>query len=255
MTGPTQPIPDLMSPMAAPYRLAGTNGEAVVLVHGFTGVPAHFRPLAEHLNAAGFTVNVPLLAGHGTTPEHLATTDAGDWERSARLAAEAVSDHRRVHLVGLSMGGLLGIMVAGRVAASTVTTINSPVVVRDKRLYFAGVAHRWRPVVDWDVPGEPNLEEAVERYSIPYPGFHTVSGRELVRVVTRGYRAARRLRRPALVIQSKADQTVDPVSGRLLAGALGPSARLVRLERSAHNALLDRDRHLIHDLVLDHVSA
>ena len=254
MTGRFPPLPDLMSPMAAPFRLAGTNGEAVVLVHGFTGVPAHFRPLAEHLNAAGFTVNAPLLAGHGTTREHLATTGADDWERSARQAAEAVSDHRRVHLVGLSMGGLLGIVVAGRVAASTITTINAPVVVRDKRLYFAGVARRWRPLVDWDVPAEPDLEEAVRMYSIPYPGFHTVSGRELVRVITRGYRASRRLRRPALVIQSKADETVDPVRGRKLARALGPSARQVWLERSAHNALLDRDRPLIHELVLDHIS-
>ena len=38
----------------------------VVLSHGFTGTPASMLPWAEHLAAAGYTVRLPLLPGHGT---------------------------------------------------------------------------------------------------------------------------------------------------------------------------------------------
>lgn len=247
-------IPDLFSPLAAPFRLEGTNGEAVVLSHGFTGVPAHFRPLAEFLHGHGYTVNVPLLAGHGTSPADMATTGADDWTRSVRLAARGVSDHRRVHLVGLSMGGLLSIIVARDVAASSVTTINSPILVRNKRLYLAPLAHRFLPEVKWPDEPPPPLDPEVAPYWLTYDGYRTESAAELVTVLRRAYRAARRLRRPALVIQSRVDESVDPRSAEILARALGPTCELVWLDRSVHNSLLDGERDLIHRAVLRRIT-
>lgn len=247
-------IPDLFTPHAAPFRLEGTRGEAFVLVHGFTGIPGHFRPMAEFLADHGYTVNVPLLAGHGTTPDHMASMTADDWVTSVRQAAKAVADHRRVHLVGLSMGGHLALMTAQDVAAATVTTINTPVLVVNKRLYLAPVAHRLIPKVSWPEEPPPPLDPEVAHLWETYDWYHTVSAAELVKVMMRGYRAARRLRRPSLVVQSKSDESVLPRSGRLLAGALGEGCRLLWLEDSIHNALLDRDRHLIHQAVLDLVS-
>ena len=247
-------IPDLFSPHAAPFRLEGTNGEAVVLTHGFTGVPAHFRPLAEFLNGHGYTVNVPLLAGHGTSPTDMATTGADDWIRSVRQAGQAVADHRRVHLAGLSMGGLLSILAARDVAASTITTINSPIIVRNKRLYLAPLAHRLVPEVSWPDEAPPPLDPEVAPYWLTYDAYRTESAAELLAVIRRAYRAARRLRRPALVIQSRVDESVDPRSAELLAKALGPTCDLVWLDHSIHNSLLDRERDLIHRAVLRRIT-
>jgi carboxylesterase len=246
-------VPDLFTPLAAPFRLDGSNGEAVVLTHGFTGVPAHFRPLAEFLHGKGYTVNVPLLAGHGTSPTDMAGTGADDWIRSVRQAAGAVSDHRRVHLAGLSMGGLLSIIVAKDVAASTVTTINSPILVKNKRLYLTPVAHHFVAEVSWPEAPTPPLDPEVADYWLTYDGYHTASAAELVRVMRTAYLAARRLRRPSLVIQSRTDESVDPRSARLLANALGPKCDLVWLERSIHNALLDSERDVIHRAVLGRI--
>lgn len=247
-------IPDLFSPLCAPFRLEGDNGEAVVLSHGFTGVPAHFRPMADFLNERGYTVNVPLLAGHGTTMEDMATTGAEDWVRSVSLAARAVADHRRVHLVGLSMGGLISLIVAGEAAAATVTTINTPIVARDRKLYLAALVHRLHPKAEWPEEPPPPLDPEVMPFWLTYPGFYTRTAADLVRLMGRGYWAARRLRRPSLVVQSRTDETVDPRSAVLLARALGPGCRLVWLESSLHNALLDHERASIHAAVLDCVS-
>lgn len=247
-------IPELFTPLAAPFRLEGTNGEAVVLSHGFTGIPAHFRLLAEFLNERGFTVNAPLLAGHGTNPGDMATTTAGDWITSVTRAARAVSDHRRVHLAGLSMGGLLSIVVAKDVGAATVSTINSPILVRNTRLYLSPVIHRMVPEVTWPEEPPPALDPEAAKYWLTYDSYRTVSAAELFRVIRLAYPAARRLRRPSLVIQSKTDESVDPRSATLLHKALGRPCELVWLEHSIHNALLDSERHVIHDSILRRIT-
>ncbi len=243
----------LMDPLAEAFRLDGDNDEAVVLIHGFTGVPAHFRPLAGFLNEHGYTVNVPRLPGHGTTPADLRGYTAEDWIEAGRSAAAEVSDHRRVHLAGLSMGGLISLVIAQRALAATVTTINSPLVVWDKKLYLTGVAHRFQPTVEWPEDDPPDLDPEVAPYWITYSGFPTKAAGELVSVMGKAYRAAWRLERPSLVIQSKTDETVDPRSATLLSRALGPACRLVWLEHSIHNALLDRERDVIAAAVLDRI--
>ena len=50
----------------------------MLVVHGFTGNPQSMRPLAEALAAAGHTVSLPLLPGHGTRVEDMLPTR---WER------------------------------------------------------------------------------------------------------------------------------------------------------------------------------
>lgn len=249
----TPVIPELFDPLAGPFRLEGTNDEAVVLLHGFTGVAGHFRPLGQRLHEAGFTVNVPLLAGHGTNRRHMASTGHREWIRSAELAVRAVAGHRRVHVVGLSMGGLLGIIVAARHAVSTITTINSPIVVRDPQLYLSPFASRLVPDVGWDSERPLSGPEDLARYDLTYSGFPSSSARDLLRIMARGYRWARRLRRPSLVIQSRVDETVHWSSGHLLAQALGPDTALFWLERSRHNALLDHEHALVDAAVLGRI--
>ncbi len=244
---------ELIDPLAAGFRFDGANGDAVILTHGFTGVPAHFRPLGAALNEAGYTTIAPRLAGHGTSVDDLAMTTADDWIDSARAAVEAVADHRRVHLVGLSMGGLISLLLAEPAGAATVTTINTPLIVRGKQLYLAGLLHRFRPSVEWPDGDPPDLDDEMTPYWITYPGFPTRSAAHLVSIMRRALFAARRLDIPSLVIQSKTDESVDPRSARLLARLLGEGCRTLWLERSIHNALLDRERDRIARAVLEHV--
>ena len=244
---------NLADPLAAAFRHNGTNGEAVVLIHGFTGVPAHFRPLAAELNNRGYTVVVPRLAGHGTSVADMATTGADDWIASARDAVEEVADHDRVHLAGLSMGGLISVLLAGPMGAATVTTINSPVVVRDKKLYLAPVARYFMQEVSWPESDPPDIEEEMLQYWLPYPGFPTKGAVGLLSIGRRALVAARRLDLPALVIQSRTDETVNPRSANILARALGKKARVVWLDDSIHVAVLDRERHKIATALLEHL--
>jgi carboxylesterase len=243
---------DLLDPVAGPFRHQGTNGEAAILVHGFTGVPAHFRPMGDVLSDAGYTVVAPLLAGHGTSIEAMAETDRDDWIDTVRQAFNAVAvEHDRVHLVGLSMGGLISIIVGAELGAATVSTINSPISFRDKKIYLARLAHPFKPEVRWPEEEPPDLDEEVEPFYLTYPGFPTQASAGLLSISRQALRTAPSVGCPALVVQSLTDETVDPRSGTRLAKAFGPGTRLVWLQSSRHNALLDRERDTIHRAVLD----
>src|ERR1700731_4636927 len=65
-------------PGAEPFFQSGGN-TGVLLCHGFTGSPASLRPWADHLAAAGLTVSLPRLPGHGTTWQDMGHTRWEDW--------------------------------------------------------------------------------------------------------------------------------------------------------------------------------
>jgi carboxylesterase len=80
----------------------------VVLSHGFTGSPASLRPWAQHLAAAGHTVRVPRLPGHGTTWQEMNRTRWQDWYAAVDAAFRELHETCEVVVVGgLSMGGAL----------------------------------------------------------------------------------------------------------------------------------------------------
>jgi carboxylesterase len=57
-----------------------------------------------------------------------------------------------------------------------------------------------------------------------------------------------------LVIQSKADESVRPVSAEIIKDRTSSfRKKLVWLERSRHNSLLYNERQVIHDAVLGHL--
>jgi carboxylesterase len=211
--------------------------------------------MGKVLADAGYTVVAPLLAGHGTSIEDMAQTGRDDWIESVRQAHASLAErHDRVHFVGLSMGGLISIIVGEEVGATTITTINSPIVFRDKKIYLAALARFFQPEVHWPEEDPPDLDEDVRPYWLTYSGFPTKASVGLLSISRQALATAARVSCPALVIQSLVDETVDPRSAKKLVEALGSATRLVWLERSRHNALLDRERDVIHGAVLDHLA-
>jgi len=103
---------------ATPFSFEG-GSTGVLLIHGFSGVPGEMRGLGDYLAAHGYAVECPLLAGHGSTQEHLATTTWRDWMASAqeglaRLRARCTT----VTIVGFSMGGAIALRLSSRGAVA-----------------------------------------------------------------------------------------------------------------------------------------
>ena len=61
---------------------------------------------------------------------------------------------------------------------------------------------------------------------------------------------------PLLVVQSRVDESVRPASAEIIMQRTSSfDKNLMWLKRSRHNSLLDEERELIHNRVLEHVAS
>jgi carboxylesterase len=234
-----------------PFTIEGTRPETVLVLHGWTGSPAHFRLMAAVLADHGYGVSAPLLSGHGTDVEHMVGTGWRDWLRDAATAADAVTGSGdRLHIVGLSMGGLLGLLIAPSFGAATLTTINAPLRVYSRRARVAWLARGSGRILD-EEPPEPYDEEA-QPYAHQYDASPVGTVAELFDLVRASRASLSRVTCPTLIVQSRVDETVRPGSAEIIRdGIAADDKRILWLERSRHVALLDGERDLIVRAVLD----
>lgn len=107
------------------YSLLGDKAHAL-LIHGYTGSPYDLRPLANFLSAHGIGVTVPLLKGHGTHPRDLFKVTAEDWLSQVTDALRGLDASKPIIVGGLSMGGLLAILLAAEVPTIRTLLLFSP---------------------------------------------------------------------------------------------------------------------------------
>ncbi len=242
-----------MHPMADGFALHSEREQVVLLLHGWTGTPAQLRPLADAIAAAGYGVVAPLLAGHGTHIDDILTTTWRDWVRSALEAVNDVGDDRTLHVAGLSMGALIGILIAATGEVASLTSINAPIKVHDRMFRISG-AVRGRSYIRRGDPAVHPVGYATE-YHHDYGDTPVGTVAELRDLIRGARRALPRITAPTLVVQSRRDRTVRPESGQIIHDTLTAPRRLLWLEHSGHVATLDVERHLLGAEVVTHLDA
>ncbi|MGI8761158.1 MAG: alpha/beta hydrolase [Jatrophihabitantaceae bacterium] len=217
----------------------------VVLSHGFTGTPSSMRPWAEHLAAAGFSVRLPLLPGHGTRWQDTNRTRWQDWYAAVESAYDELAERcDTVFAVGLSMGGTL----VTRLAECKGDAIAGLVLVNPSYGTERFDA-RFARYTSWAVRSRPGIASDIKKAGVEESGYDRtpvvafVSLQQLWRVVLADLP---RVSAPILLYRSREDHVVEPLSARLLqAGASSATVREVVLEDSYHVATLDNDAPLI----------
>ena len=104
--------------------------KGVLLIHGFTGLPAELLLMGEFLNKQGFTVLGVRLAGHGTTVEDMSHMTWEDWMDSVRDGYALLSGYcEDISVIGHSMGGLFALLLATEEIVSHVVTLAAPIFI------------------------------------------------------------------------------------------------------------------------------
>jgi len=224
-----------------------------LVLHGLTGSPHSVAGLAAALGAAGFEVEVPLLPGHGTSPEELAGCGWADWSGAAEEAFVRLADRcgaGRIVVTGLSMGGALAAGVAlahAEVAGlAVVNPLVDPPAADFNRVLEAFLAEgeRFLPGVGGDIADPDAREVAYDR--LPVAALLSMSrGLEELRPRLVGVRC------PVLILTSRHDHVVASASSDVLAGAVPGPVERVWLERSRHVATLDLDRDELEQRVVE----
>ena len=227
--GNVREVTGFLHPNVAPFRFDGDTTDELLFIHGWTGSPAHLRPIARTIADAGYPVTAPLLAGHGTTETDMARTTWRDWLRSAGEAAQDVLDHgHRLHLAGLSMGGVISLLLAPLFEASSVTTINAPMKVHSRRARLAWLMRGSLTIRELPPDDEPPAEGMAE-YHQQYKDQPVGTTADLFDLVRAARSNLGRVKAPTLIVQSQADTTVRPVSANIIFDGLGTAdKRLLR---------------------------
>lgn len=231
---------------AEAFRFEAEGRPAVLVLHGFTGSTQSMRYLGEELHRRfGFFVCGPRLAGHGTSPDDMATTGFLDWLGTAEAALEEMAaSHGKVFVTGLSMGGTLCLNLAARFPerVAGIVPINGcggRLGAEMSELVLSRNAPERIPGIGSDIKAEGVVELAYKEVPVrcvrEANTLMGATGNLLHKIVC-----------PTLVIQSREDHVLPPSNGPLiLQGISSRDARILWLEDSYHVATLDNDRDLI----------
>jgi carboxylesterase len=223
------------------YIAGGDRG--CLLLHGFTGSPLEMIPLAEALAEDGYTVRVARIAGHGTSPEDLASTTWEDWIASAREALDSMrAECRDVAVLGLSMGGAIALYLAATANPRAVVALATPLRLRPIIARLARAARRYVPYVPVIARVGPRSAD-VRAYRAAYPRIPLGATGDLAQLLEHTVEMLPRVSVPVMVAQGRRDWAIPPESGEaILERVASEVRRLLWLPHSGHVVTLDVDR-------------
>ncbi len=247
MTAPTIPGTEPMSHVA-------TGSVGVLVVHGFTGNPGSMRGLANAFVAAGFHVEMPQLAGHGTAVEDMVPTRWADWTRDADAAyARLAQRASKIVVAGLSMGGSITLWLATQhpelcgIICVNPATMPLPTALVDAVQGMLDSGEVQIEAIGSDIADPDVVEKAYQ--ATPLAPLMSFQKDGLVPLSQRYGDIAMSL----LLFTSTQDHVVSPSDSDALAATYGGAVERVILERSYHVATQDYDREIIFEKSVDFV--
>ncbi len=248
-------------PTAEPFFFPG-NRTGILLIHGFTGAPKEMRWMGEYLNQQGYTCLGIRLAGHATQPEDMIRSRLTDWTASVEDGYNLLRDSTdRVFFVGLSMGGILSLLMSSRLEAQGVVAMSTPYElpggVEKYPTWLFKLYSRFQKYLPKsnETPGESWFDKEAYRSHISYPFNPTRSAAELKDLLKEMRAALPQVQTPTLLIHSKDDHYVLPENMERIYAALSGVAdkSKVYVVGSGHVVTRDAARHQVFELARDFI--
>ena len=230
----------------------------VIFVHGFTGSPVSMRPWAEFFHKKGYTVSVPLLAGHGRKPEDLNRVKWQEWPNKVEAELEWMhSEGITPFIFGLSMGGGTALNVSLKHSSSIagLVLVNPMIHVRfvpPQIAWFISRFQKMRDSVGDDIKKPGVTEHGYD--SLPAVGVY-----QLLKMLSYTRTRLHDVTAPVLLFHSKEDHTLPVSNTEIIMERLGSiEKQRIELVNSYHVATLDYDQDIIFEnsllFVQSHIS-
>jgi len=193
---------------AEPFFLLGAPSKpACLLIHGFTGTPKEMRWMGEYLNQQGYTCLGVRLAGHATNPEDMIRSRWTDWVASVEdgyhLLCGVTDD---IFLIGLSMGGVLSLLMSTQLAVKGVIVMSTPSRLPTDYpiwlLKLVSLVMRYRPKSQ-EPPGSGWFDKAAYKDHISYAKNPVRPTAELKKLILEMRAALPKVNVPVLLMHSK----------------------------------------------------
>ena len=230
------------SPHTQPFFFEGNN-VGVLLIHGFTGSPGTMKVIGEALSREGYTVSGILLPGHGTHITEMEKATWADWLREARDKAHELSQKcDKIFVCGLSMGGLLSLILASELPVDGVITIAAAMELTDplaKLAWLFGAFVRYR--------GSGRRDPDEHPYKISYGVAPVRKVPDLIKLQKVSKQSLDKIKCPLLVFRAMQDKTVTQNAADIIFnGAYNAKSRaIIDLPTSEHLCTVDNEAHII----------
>ena len=233
-------------PTAEPFFLLGDRSKpACLLIHGFTGTPKEMRWMGEYLNQQGFTCLGVRLAGHATVPEDMIASRWTDWTASVEGAyslLRGVTDN--IFLMGLSMGGILSLLMSTRLEVKGVVAMSTPYKLPDdprlRHIEWISKIVAYMPKSEGE-PGSGWFDKEAWKEHVSYPMNPVRSIGELNKLLGEMRSALPKVDVPVLLIHSRDDKYVLPESMEHIYAELVNASEKTKLTITGSGHVVTRD--------------
>lgn len=217
------------------------------------------RLLGEFLNRHGFTCLGVRLTGHGTAPDDMVRSRYTDWIASVEDGyhlLRGVSD--RIFIVGLSMGGVLSLLMSSRLKVEGVVALSTPYgLPRDYPIWLLNLVSLFKKFVSKSKgkPGSGWFDQAAYREQVSYPKNPVRSTAELKKLILEMRAALPQIAAPVLLMHSRDDAYVLPENMEKIYAALINAKERTKLyiAGSGHVVTRDAARQQVFESVLEFV--
>jgi carboxylesterase len=233
-------------PTAEPFFFRGDPSKpACLLIHGFTGTPKEMRWMGEYLHQRGYTCLGIRLAGHATRIEEMARSRWTDWMASVedgyQLLRGVTED---IFLIGLSMGGVLSLLMSTRLDVRGVVSMSAPARLPEDYpvwlLQFISLFVKYRPKTE-EEPGSGWFDQTAWQEHVAYSQNPVRSVAELKKLILAMRAALPDVRVPVLLMHSQDETYILPENLEEIDAGLVRATDKTRLYITGSGHVLTRD--------------
>lgn len=237
-----------------PFYFEGTNGKAVLLVHGWTAVPYELRRLGVYLNENGYTVQGLLLSGHGTKPEDLEGICWKDWLNDVEAAYDNLrKNHDKAYVSGTSIGAVLATILASKKKdVSALVLMAMPYRLRFGRFLFfvlKAIAPFKKYARKIYYPALGFSKNITRRIS--YQTYPIESILEVFKMVGYARTKLADVEEPCLIMQSEGDNVVEGNSAEEIYRHIGSKIKSKKYVKHAYHTFISdiKNEHVFEDIL------
>lgn len=247
-------LPYPISKGAEPVFISGNN-VGVLLLHGFTASPYEMKFLGEFLNKnGGYTISVPLLAGHGRDTKTLNSVHWNDWVKSASDAYEKLKlTCTKIIVVGMSMGGSIALSFATKFPIDGLICMGTPLYITK----VSGLARILYPFLkSVKKKGGPDIADENQKNSLvslkTIPLHALIEFRKFLKTLPNDLK---KVKCPLYLMHSVNDHTIEYQNMELIKNMVSSdNIKTMTFEKSFHILPLDLEKDKLNSECLEFIN-
>ncbi len=214
----------------------------VLFIHGFTSTPQEFGKFGSYLSKKNITIYCPLLKGHGTSPEHMSTTNWKDWCNDAEKALiELKKSCNKVYVIGNSMGGNIAMILSSKHSLDGIVLLGTPMFFKRHRL-LRTLLQLYARLQRYQKKMYPkNIDKKIFQGKVHYDRIPLNNTFDLFKIIKESKKILPEITCPTLIMQSSSDYIIKQDNAQFIYNNIKSKIKdIVFIPPSYHVFIVDR---------------